>query len=476
MNKKRVVSLCIVLLLVLGMAGVYVFHGNSQPEDEQFTVTTTFVNLIEREEAEVASIAFASAGDISVLLPFSDDDGSLLWLYSSGADYILNPHRTRDKARHFWSLTAVDTAHTDVSGLDLSDFGLSPPALTIDVSFYDGIRSIVRLGGLSPDLRGYFLMIDDDPHMYLISSLVAHNMSLEAGDMLDTSLPVFDFEEARYIRIMHRYSPLIVFSPGDPNLMAPHLTAPDAPPGWALLMESPMYGLTPHSLFISQSVLGPLTSLSIRELIDIHPETLAPFGFDNPFLEFEYHSAQGSVHLVFGDRFMRDDNEYIYVKFADRPHVFAVNIRMIASLMDINTISLVERFITLINIADVYSVNINSTNPDLAYHMTINHATDGSGQISPVVNDLSVSDADFRIAYRLLISLSIDATVESFPIQDEPYLTIMYNFINGSQTEVSFFERDSNFLYVSINGNDIGFVTNRLAVSEALTFLEEMLP
>ena len=461
---KRIVSACVVLVLVVVMGGLYFWQTRVVDADEPVEVASanTNVRLILRDESEVSTVRFYADETQSSMTTYVNEDGHLRWLIDGGDEYTLNHHRVQDKARVAWMLTALDTAHEDTSGINLSDFGLDPPALTVYVTYEDGSEHVVRVGIQSPDLRYYFVMIDDDPAMYLISSFVAERMMIGIGDMLDVSFPTFDMEFVEYIRIARRDMPEIVIGLPEGDEGAGMIDALLQSPGWLLVMHEPFPGLGISHWNLNENVLNPFTMFSIGELVELHPESLEPFGLHEPLMEFEYRGDFGEVHLIFGDRFIYEDMELVYVMFADRPHVFKSEVWPALPLIDVNVISIMERFVALVDIRDVYMLTIDSEDPSKVFELVVNHSPEeDTNAIFPTVNGVPMEESDFRVLYRVFISTSIDADIEPFMPQGAPEFTITYHRMENPNTEVRFFRYDANFFTVSVDGQEAWYVTNQ---------------
>ena len=473
--KKKIISMSAVVILIAAMAGVLIFQsgGESEYDENEAAVPgPSTVSLISREEAEVREIIFLQDGVMTTLTPFTNEFGVNEWEYSGGAGYVINPMRTWDKARGTWQLTATGVAHEDTSELNLSDFGLDPPQTIIEVVFTDDSRHVLRVGTQTIDMLHYFLMIDDDPAMYLINFFVGGRLLMELSDMIDTRLPDFNFEWTRYVRIAERGSPEIVLD--QTNVEHPALVGLEET-GWFLMMHRPQFGMM-INFWLIENMLEELGQLRLR-LVDMHPENLEDFGFSNPLLEFEFRNNWEEVHLIFGNIFEHNGFDHVYVKFADRPHLFKTELGQINSLLGIHAFNLVERFMAPVNIVNVESVIIESPNPDNVFELIINHPPDGGHEIRPTINGVSVEEQPFRTIYRTLIGLTFDSSTEAFaPPTGTPYITITFRMnedYEGPGKEIRLFEYNPSFFAVSINGKDIWLLSGRRGIDVLFAYIRD---
>jgi len=455
---KRIISMCVALILIAGMAGLYFWQiqtGGNEEENVNLP-PTTFIPLIQRTQNDVSRVVFYENGETSTLLP-STIDGMVVWTMLESAGYVFNPARVQDKARQSWALTAAEIAHEDASGLNLADFGLNPPLLTMEITYTDGSFTTLHLGGLTADMEHHFLMVDGNPTMYLVSEFVAGRMLFGPEDMVDTRLPEFHFTQAAFIGISQHGRQEIQLG----------LTSE------GLVMLAPYEGMLLDVWRVSEFVINPLSGLQIGDLVEFRPDDLSHFGLDDPFLEFQFISipepGSRDAHLIFGNIFERDGVDFIYVKFADRPHVFETEFWQIGSLLNIHTFDIIQRMIALIDIRDVERVVIDS--PGNYFELIPNHM-ENTLDIEPTINGILIQESDFRLAYRTIISLSADADIPPITPEGTPFATITFH--QTENTELRFFDFDTNFFAVSVNGEDAWFVSNRRQVQLLFEFLHEL--
>jgi len=466
---KKSIYMTIVVLLILGLGAIYIWQISQDDEDEEDT-SSLFIELIDREETDVTRIVFTTTDGSEELLPVEARDGSIVWEVDTA--FLLNPVRVWDKARSAWGLNAQSIAHENALELDLGEFGFNPPLLTKDVYYEDGSHNVIRVGGKTSDMNFHFVMINDDPAMYLVSTFAVNRMLLELGDMLDTALPAFDIHEARFVQISQRGNEDIIFSMADGSEFFEF--SPNRPDEF-LNMAEPYPGLGLNHFVINETIFEPLAALRINDLVALEPESTTEFGFYAPHLEFVYENAFERIHLIFGSTFIDENDEaMIYVMFADRPHVFQIPERLIDSILDIHVFSLLERHIALVDNLDVYSVTVQREGV-IEFDMVFNHdPAEGSRAISPTINGNEIPEREFRTVYRTIISLSADSTVAPFAAEGEPYVRITFNRINNPNTIVEFFPFDStaNFFAVSVDGADVWQVTSIMQLNMLFGHLE----
>jgi hypothetical protein len=457
---KKIITFTVSVIIILVMTGIYIFSQRIE-EPVQEERTPEAIPLIQREEHEAAEILFYENGKASYMRPFRDEFGRISWEYSNALGYRLNFRLVHEKARSARQLTAAAVAHENAAELDLAEFGLAPPAFVAEPIFTDGSRHVLKLGSRTTDLQHYFLMIDDDPAVYLINAFFGERLKYGVNDMLDMTLPFIDIESAVYVRIARRGAKDIVLELHGEERES---FIPDIG-GEQLIMREPLEGMALSTSHFMEYVIYPLSLIRLTELADIYPADLSSFGLESPFLEFVLRTQHDEIHWTFGDTFIHGGTEFVYMKVSDRPHVFIAESTHLAPITGLEPLDIAVRFLALVPIIDVESLMIDSA--EVSYEMIMNHIPD-TFDIAPSVNGVNVNDRDFRTAYRHIISLIADAEAQNFTPEGEPETTITFRRTESPDTVIQLYNYNANFLAVSIDGGEAVFVTNRLAVERIL--------
>jgi len=467
-TKKEIISLVAAVVVVAAMLGALYWQRNREliPEDDIPTPVGN-VPLVQRSEADLVSVTFYHQGQTTVMLPFLDEEGRREWVWE-GVDYILNTANARHKIRGTFSLFSSQVVHEDISEaeINLADFGLDPPYMTITAAYDDGTTVNLYMGSPTIDLSGQFIMIEGNPSLYTISRLNADRFLFELEDLIERSIPMWDAEAIEYILINQRGNETIEFK------MEEHHEFEDL---YWLIMQQPFPGREVYGMSFDYHIFEHFSAFVLGDMVNLHPTNLANYGLDNPSLEFIYRTPHEEIHLLFGDVFFKEvdgsEMAFIYVQFAGRPHVFEALYEPVSYLFDVNVLRFIERFIALVNIQEVERLEIITPGGD--FDIWINHVEDGN-DIAPTINDNPVTDSEFRLIYRLLIGLGIDSEIEPFTPRGAALYTTRFIMLEGDDIELRFFDYSDSFLAVSVNGEDIRFVTSRRNFDMFIVRVEEI--
>jgi len=456
---KKIVTLVLVCLITAGLAVVLLIGGG---EDEIYEPEVTTVALVSRTDREITRVAFTSDTQDFALVPDVNQWGMISWHYEADTSFVFQQFMAGMFVRPAWQLNAADTAHETTDGLNLAEFGLAPPAMTMAVEYDDGTSISVYIGAQTADTRFHFVQTSDSDAIYLVPVQEMIAQMEGVGTILDRTLQAFTFEAERVL-IAERGQDAIELSMGEAADVDDMIAAvmPITPHGTVLRLVQPMDISIDHTR-LTVNVLEPLEAFRLGELVTLAPTDLTPYGLHDPSLVFAYQDDNGETTLLFGDTFEEEINgqlvTFVYVKFADRPHVFSAELAPLAHLYGLNIFLFIERFIALISILEVDAINITSTDPGRNFDMQINH--EPNHFIFPTINGQEVDDSAFRVAYRLLIALSMEGEIEPFTPTGTPDLTITHYMVDGTTRELRFFAVDTALYAVSVDGADAWFVTH----------------
>jgi len=465
-NQKRVISLGIIIALIAGLGGVYLWQQTREasptPTDNEITTAAT-IPLITSPESELTSATFARGEDSYTINAARDNDSSIIWQWEAHPNFILNQQAMRDKMRPTWGLNASSQIFEDATEINLADFGLAPPNLTITSNFADGTTYRLHIGELSVDLRHTHVMLEGSEAIYLIHNHTLQYIGLTLEESLDRRLPFFTFD-MHYMRIARQGQPTIELGMEEAIGMEAFADFMPISEYGVLTMRQPIPLRPLHHPNLMTELLDPLTFLELGEVAALAPVDLTPFGLHDPATLLEIHSLGLEATLLFGNTFLQNGIPYAYVKFHDRPHVFKAAHQPIAAVENIRLFTIIDRHIALHNILDVLEISVTSQDPARNIEMIINHGEPNSFEIAPTINGQPTDPDHFRSLYISLIGISADVEIDQFTPETDPDFTITFLKTENRSQTLAFFPHDANFYAISVDSEDPWFVTGRLGL------------
>ena len=459
---KKIAALVATALIVLSLALVMFLRDTDDAPDEPLPTPPTSYPLISRTQAEITRIDIHHETQETFTLQrgvaFSD---LFFWHIADEPDWFIDMLRVQEMIFVAFHLSAVEKIHDDTASINLAEFGLDPARTIFTAHYETGATASILLGDETPDRRHFFLMVEGDPAMYLVPHVVGARMQMDVGDLVSRFIFTTQAEFLSRFRVAQRgREPLEMAAMGDL----------DAFPTLQYVTPTVVAELEVSTFYLNRFLLDDLNNaLRLGEVVAIAPDDLTPFGLHDPFIELFYSTLHERVHLLFGDAFMREVDginvPYMYVMFADRPHVFVIDTTAVDLLTDLNAMQFMTRFIALVPIVDVERVTI--MHPDGYFDIEINNIIE-TNDIAPTINGVPIPAPAFRILYRMIIALAADASIESHPATGTPVVTIQYHMSDGTQTVLELFNYDANFYVFSLDGEDAWAVTNRRSVDQLL--------
>lgn len=462
---KKIITLVVTTILIIGLGGLYFFQTRINSVDiyEGEPPPTPLITLIDRAATDITHLY--TSWEAETILFIQNENNR--WVMADEPTFLLHDLRMIEMAQLVAGLTVRDIAHQQVQDLSLADFGLDPALFTLTAYFNDNTQHQIYIGNRTPDGLFHFMMVDETPTMYLLPTSVALRLKQQPTDLIDRRLPFLQSENIQRFHVVQEGREIIDFvqktdEEANPNMVAAGIIQ-------MMVHEPlPMAGRTVESFQIRRGVMEPFAeAFQLLDVVALNPADLSPYGLDAPFLDFLFESEDAFLHLLFGNTFTREVNgvnqAFIYVKFADRPHIFTAPFAPIMAITDLNAMQFISRFIVMVPILEVEAISVTH-HQDYArnVYMVVNHFQEGdNNRINPTINGITVAEADFRLMYRLLIALGTDAHVDPFHPDGEPIFTVVYHLLDGTEKSIDYFAFDAHFYAFSLDGDYVWAVTNQ---------------
>ena len=159
--KKQKIQILILLVLCIVCVGGYFIIRNHTFETEEETVSVDVTNFNKDDVTELIL-----SGDHEVHLVKTDD----AWTESSLPDETIKESTTE---------TVVEAPE------DLSQYGLEEPFRTITAVLSDGTQVVIYAGNKSDLLSEYYIKVEGDDNVYLVSSNIVTDFDKDPEDFID---------------------------------------------------------------------------------------------------------------------------------------------------------------------------------------------------------------------------------------------------------------------------------------------------
>ena len=172
--KKQKIQIMILLVLCIVCVGGYFIIRNHTFETEEETVSVDVTNFNKDDVTELIL-----SGDHEVHLVKTDD----AWTESSLPDETIKESTVNTLLNEIANITTTETVVEAPE--DLSQYGLEEPFRTITAVLSDGTQVVIYAGNKSDLLSEYYINVEGDDNVYLVSSNIVTDFDKDPEDFID---------------------------------------------------------------------------------------------------------------------------------------------------------------------------------------------------------------------------------------------------------------------------------------------------
>lgn len=457
--KKKSLSLILAVVAFVCLLGVYFILQNREsantPEPEPTETPSEYFYLTDRTKDELVSFTLEGQNETLNFSQREDESNAKVWYIEEYSDALLSTYTVNNLA------TSAYTLSTDTKLMDepasLTEYGLDPPRATLTSKFSDGTESAVHVGNLAPTGDYYYAMTENDPALYLLYKYTGDRLFYQLKDVLDLTLPAINTEALTYTYIHEEGKPEIEIDfSGTEEEKQKDIESFGAV---VLTMFKPYAGREIYASNLVEFILKGIDSISASELVEYSTEDFSQYGLDNPKLDIWLKDTANELHILVGDDTGNGTN---YCKLADQDMVFTVKSDTFKNFYNINVNGFIERFVALVNIVNVTSVEIRSEEANYDIHLTHTKDEEDYDIIIPEIDGQEVQELAFKTFYSSMIGLAYDTEIPIYTPDGDPDVTITYYLNNGQEPVVTqYYGYNSNFFAVKKADYDIQFVVSR---------------
>ena len=285
---RRVLS--VALLFAALAAGVVFFYlaSNNAGKAPQVPDAFTYRTLSVRGVEEVARIAVTRReGDGYVLLA---ENGRLI--VSNWPEFVMDEGKQKALLDAAAILAVEDTVSESREEWEphKADFGLNPPAITVEVTYLDGKTAAFSLGDKAPHNNWYYYTLEGDPGLYLASA--------DLIDLFGQDLTAFHHVDQPVIHRQRIDRITIENGSGAAEAvweLKTDITAPDALSAWRMTVP---YAY-PCDASAMETLVSAMEKLYLGRFVSkATEEAKAQYGFAPPRRVITLHQAAGEIAAI----------------------------------------------------------------------------------------------------------------------------------------------------------------------------------
>ena len=406
----------------------------------------------------------------------SSEPQTFVTYYLDGIDQDLqNTSSVSTAAGYCTSLSA--TREIGAAGdLDLSEYGLDDPQLSVTTTLSDGEESSYSVGDEGP-VSGYYVLYDDKVYVSESVGDALFNNRLEFVNktILSITPPEDDDEEdsssdsssvneestnefTNFTFTGTNFPQEVQIVPQSESLTSDYRVSV---PYKADAAQEAMTSIT--------SGVASLTATSVAA-VDPTEEQMAEFGLDNPLVHMDFTVNGTSYTLISGNAV--DGGRYVMLDGVDV--VYVCDDSTVGVWANANLFSLRDSFVLMQNIATINQLTVETPNGTDVFHLTRTENEESSTEDN-IVYDYSVEGTDgqditykgvFTTYYQTIIGIQLlDETTETEP-SGEPMLTVTFDYYDGGDSRtVSYYDIGNRRCLVEVDGSVVGVVSQSVVQS-----------
>ena len=459
---KTLLILAIVLVLIAG--GYFLLRAmNAKEEQSQETEENILLAAQSLTALDVTredeTLRFVKEGDV--------------WSYAPDASFPLD-------AEAFAEVTAalekvVSKRVVEETPDDLSRYGLDTPTAVLKTTSQDGGTATLKLGAANDDAWGYYVMVGDDPAVYLVSKTDCKALDFKLYDVLKQDVPPTIISTSiNLMRIRNGENTTSLYYNEDSSDKVYSFSFT-----WFLDEALSRAADATKAGLIADEVCA----LDFESCVNYSAsgEALAPYGLAEPageaLIRYEASTTDGGLEkkeftLYWGDRFEQEGQEYVYCRMSDSNMVFTELVSDLNQLLESSEQDCLPTEICAVRIATIDEVEITVDGTKTKGSAK----RDEEDNTTYYINGEEADKQAFVAMYTLLTNLHQESTAKEPAAGEQVILQI--RFLRNTQTfqdlTLKVFTYDENFYRVEFNGRGDQLI-NRRQIDKFITALNGLL-
>lgn len=352
-----------------------------------------------------------------------------------------------------YSVTYFDGTFIAEKSEDMNQYGLAQPQATVKVTLNGGKVDTFFLGTKTLTATGYYLIMEGNNRIYEVFVAKGERFLQSLGSYRTQEFFKLDSSILKGIEINSKAN-------GNILIQAKGEGADISLSGWVMTK--------PYQKDVYNDILGNLiidklyNPVTVDEYVEEHPQSLAPYGLDDPAQTVTFDEGGKVTTILFG----YDVANEVYVKKANLSTVYKIK-KDPFDFRTYDAFTFIDKLVYTQKLADLSSMCISADGKDYVFGINGEDAN-----TSYKINDIPVDTTKMRRFYEALSLLSIRGVITE-PVTGTPTVTIQYQLKNGSVSTVSLITYKDRFLAASINGKSM-FYVHKTDVADILDKLVEL--
>lgn len=425
---KPIKSLIIVLVIIAILTGGFIWLLNTEPVDNTDDPFASFepsstITIFSTEKENVKSMVVTNNGE-SYTLTKKDSD----WVVNNDESIKIMQNRADTLAYECSNVVVKMLVKENVT--DFASYGLDNTNTKVKFTLNDGQTQTILVGNMTADKSLYYVMIEGDNKVYAKSITGTESLVPTLEKLRETSLYSVAEGDLKAFTISKNGAKEI-------SIFLEKEIDADGTEKSIWKMKSPIVKPA-NDYAIGEKILPVITSLVFDKVASNAPSNLKEFGLDKPYAVYTVTDSNATYTISVGNK--TEGGRFVMISGSNAVYVVADSK---ISFVDIGYIQLADKLIHIENIEEVKNVIVAGNNEKFELSVTDEYK----------INNIIIGEDAFKSAYQTVLSIMLDdfTNTTAKPTGKAAY-TITYNKIDGSSSNVSFYDWDDRNYIALING------------------------
>lgn len=332
------------------------------------------------------------------------------------------------------------------------EYGLNSPAATAEIRLKNGSSTKIIIGNKVIGGNGYFAKINEK--LYNVSEYFGECVMKSANSFRDKNIASFDMANLKKFNL-NKDGTVIKIRPikkEEENKFS-KMTA--------FVMTEPKYvGVSADYL---NKISEQITGITANEFVSDSKSDFAGYGLASPILTFEFADGETDITVHFGSK--SDDNE-VYANVDGKDTVFTTDGVLFDVLSQITAEALADKLCNLVNIDDIKSVTVESSNKK--YTLSVKGKDDN---MKYYLDGKNANEEAFKKAYQAIIGITSNGFAEKEVSSDAEY-TVTYKYKDNTVQTAKYISYDERNYVLDLGGNR-EYTVLKKKLSEMMSAIED---
>lgn len=461
MKKRNIIILVAVFVLLLGC---YIYM-KVKPAGEDKADSEQKIELAVFDSKKIKKMVIESH-DGSMEL----DRNGESWKLKSNPEISLDQSSVDDIATSFANLYAEKVL--DENPEELGQYGLDSGKVTATATLDDGSEKTIYVGDEVPGGSSYYMMVKDDPKLYLIASADGRHFRYTVADIRNKTIFSAGTDTVNYIKVKLSDGRTVEMKKVESGSAEEKEYPKDS---WILLKPySQTYSMDESGI---NDMINNLADLKINGFVNDNPDSYSEYGLDKPSLDVTANAGGNTIHLLFGKK---SDDSDIYVMVDGSKPVYKIS-SWVYDSFNKEPFDLVNKTPGMVNIDDVDRIVIEENGREYTAELKREKKpAEKEGEEEQVITTYSINGKDikeeeFKSFYEKLIALKAEAENDR-TIQGQPDVKVTFTLNEGEKKQIiiSYCPYNDDFYGMFVNGK-ADFLISKEQVRKMLEELHKLI-